>query len=256
MLQMPAAEASEWGREAGGAAPETVKFLQGPQKRGFELKRATSIFWELLRGFRALHFVGPCVTVFGSARFGVDHPYYQMARDVGRRLAQAGFTVMTGGGPGIMEAANRGAKDVKGASVGCNIALPKEQKPNEYLDRWVTFKYFFVRKLMLVKYSYAFIACPGGYGTLDEVFECATLMQTGKIQDFPLVLMGRSYWEPMMAFLRDRLVRDKAIDQTDLDHIIVSDSAEEVVESITETAQSRFGLSYGPKAKRRWYLGE
>src|SRR5207253_10235026 len=139
--------------------------------------RAVRIFWQVLHAFRALHFVGPCVTVFGSARFRTDQPYCVLARDVGARLARAGFTVMTGGGPGIMEAANRGAKEAGGYSVGCNIELPKEQRPNRYLDRWVTFRHFYVRKLMLVKYSYAFIALPGGFGTLDEIFETATLIQ-------------------------------------------------------------------------------
>jgi uncharacterized protein (TIGR00725 family) len=153
------------------AAPEETRFLEGPQPRGFELMRAARIFFELIRGFRTLHFVGPCVTVFGSARFKEGHPYYSLGRSVGRELARVGFTVMTGGGPGIMEAVNRGARDAGGRSIGCNILLPKEQKPNPYLDSWITVRHFFVRKLMLVKYSYAFIAMPGGYGTLDEVFE-------------------------------------------------------------------------------------
>jgi uncharacterized protein (TIGR00730 family) len=147
-----------------------------------ELIRVLRIMVEFVRGFRALHFVGPCVTVFGSARFKEDHPYYALGREVGRELARAGFTVMTGGGPGIMEAANRGAKEVGGRSVGCNIELPAEQKPNQYLDRFITFHHFFVRKVMLVKYSYAFVALPGGFGTLDEIFETATLVQTGKIR--------------------------------------------------------------------------
>src|SRR5262249_14775602 len=162
----PTLSPTHWGK--GPPAPEEAHFLRGPQKRGFELWRAIKIFFELLRGFRALHFVGPCVTVFGSARFKEDHPQYRAARQVGALLARAGFTVMTGGGPGIMEAANRGAKDVGGKTVGCNIELPQEQKPNPYLDHWVTFRHFYVRKLMLVKYSYAFIAMPGGFGTLDE----------------------------------------------------------------------------------------
>lgn len=173
--------------------PENVQFLQGSQPRGFELVQALRIFVELIRGFRTLHFVGPCATVFGSARFADDHPYYQLARETGSRLAGAGFTVMTGGGPGIMEAANRGAKDAGGYSVGCNIELTHEQKPNPYLDRWLTFRHFYVRKLMLVKYSYGFIAMPGGFGTLDEVFETVTLIQTRKIADFPIVFMGRDY---------------------------------------------------------------
>jgi uncharacterized protein (TIGR00730 family) len=235
---------------------EELRFLQGPQPRGFELLRALRIFWELLKGFRTLHFVGPCVTVFGSARFAEDHPYYLLARRVGVLLARSGFTVMTGGGPGIMEAANRGAKDVGGMSIGCNIELPVEQRPNPYLDKWVTFRHFFVRKLMLVKYSYAFIAMPGGYGTLDEVFETATLIQTGKVRDFPLVLMGREYWQPLIDFLRLRLLPEKAIDRLDLERIVVTDDAQQAVESITDVGMKRFGLTYGPKLKRRWFLWE
>ena len=167
------------------------------------------ILGECVKGFRRLHFVGPCVTVFGSARFEEDHPYYVLARELGARLAEAGFAVMTGGGPGIMEAANRGAKDVGGTSVGCNITLPVEQKPNPYLDRWVEFRYFFVRKMMLEKYSYAFIVMPGGIGTLDELFETAMLIQTGKMKDFPIVLMGKSFWTPLLDYLRLFLARDR-----------------------------------------------
>src|SRR5258708_6317266 len=158
---------TRWGKVPG--PDEEIKFLQGPQERSRELVRAIKIFCEFMRGFRTLHFVGPCVTVFGSARFRDDHPYYRMARDVGARLARAGFTVMTGGGPGIMEAANRGARDAGGRSIGCNIELPEEQKPNPYLDKWITFRHFYVRKVMLVKYSYAFLALPGGFGTLDTI---------------------------------------------------------------------------------------
>jgi uncharacterized protein (TIGR00730 family) len=163
---------------------------------------------------------------------------------------------MTGGGPGLMEAANRGAKDVGGKSVGCNIELPQEQQPNPYLDQWIGFHHFFVRKLMLVKYSYAFIAMPGGFGTLDEIFEVVTLIQTEKIKQFPLVLMGRDYWGPLVDFMRDRLLEAGTIDDGDLKLIHVTDSAEEAVQAITDVAMKQFGLSYGPRAKRRWYLGE
>ena len=218
--------------------------------------RAGRIFWEVLNGFRTLHFVGPCVTVFGSARFSEDQPYYKMAREVGSRIAKAGFTVMTGGGPGIMEAANRGAKDVGGRSVGCNITLEHEQKPNPYLDRWITFNHFSIRKMMLIKYSYAFIAMPGGFGTLDEIFELATLVQTRKVQNFPLILMGRDYWQPLIDFFRNRLLEAKTIDPLDVDRMIVSDSPDEAVHMITEIAVREFGLTYGPQAKRRWWLGE
>jgi len=243
-----------WGSTPG--APEVVRFLQGPQKRAAELARATKIFFEFLRGFRALHFAGPCVTVFGSARFTENHPYYALARQAGAELAKAGFTVMTGGGPGIMEAANRGAKDVGGRSIGCNIQLPKEQQPNFYLDQWITFRHFFVRKVMLVKYSYAFIALPGGFGTLDEICETATLIQTGKIREFPLVLMGKEFWRPLLDFLSEKMVKEKTIDQADLDRLIVTDSATEAVEAITDVAKRRFGLTYGSRMKRRWIFGE
>ncbi|MGC3965986.1 MAG: TIGR00730 family Rossman fold protein [Pirellulales bacterium] len=235
--------------------PPEQQFLQGPQRRGSELWRAVRIFWELITGFRALHFVGPCVTVFGSARFPEDHRYYVLARRVGKLLAEAGFTVMTGGGPGIMEAANRGARDVGGPSVGCNIELPQEQSPNPYLDRFVTFRHFYVRKLMLVKYSYAFIALPGGYGTLDEVFEVATLIQTKKISEFPVVLIGTEYWRPLADLLR-RFVEEKTIDPADAAAIVITDSPEEAVKIVHDTAMRRFGLTYGPKVKPRWYLGE
>jgi uncharacterized protein (TIGR00730 family) len=250
----PAADAARW--DAGGAAPDEVRFFQGPQPRGFELGKALRIFCELMRGFRTFHFLGPCVTVFGSARFREGHPHYALAREVGARLCRAGFTVMTGGGPGLMEAANRGAREAGGGSVGCNIELPQEQRPNPYLDRWITFRHFFVRKLMLVKYSYAFVALPGGFGTLDEVFEVATLVQTGKIRQFPLVLMGREFWRPLLDFLQARLLAGGTIDPADYQRLLVTDSAEEAVRSVTEVAMAEFGLTYGPRAKRRWFLWE
>ena len=245
---------AQWGK--GPGPPEATQFLQGPQRRGTELARTIRIFFEILHGLRTFHFVGPCVTVFGSARFLPDHPYYALGQEVGYRLARAGFTVMTGGGPGIMEAANRGAKEAGGLSIGCNIELPLEQKPNAYLDKWVTFKHFYVRKLMLIKYSYAFIALPGGFGTLDEIFETATLIQTGKIQQFPLVLIWRDYWHPFLDFLRSRLIAERTIDPADYNHLTVTDSPEEAVTSITDIALHRFGLTYGPRLKRRWFLGE
>jgi uncharacterized protein (TIGR00730 family) len=250
----PAPSTTDWGKAP--PVPEITRFLQGPQKRSLELVRAVRIFFEIIRGFRNLHFVGPCVTVFGSARFTAEHPYYAISREVGQRLAQAGFTVMTGGGPGIMEAANRGAKEAGGYSIGCNIELPQEQKPNPFLDRWVTFRHFFVRKLMLVKYSYAFIALPGGFGTLDEIFETATLIQTHKIEDFPLILVGKDYWQPLLDYLRGRLVEVKTIDPIDAERILVTDSAEEAVQWARDAAVTQFGLTYGPRIKRRWFLWE
>lgn len=245
-----------WGSTPPADPSGEAKFLQGPQKRSRELWQAWKIFWELIYGFRKLHFVGPCVTVFGSARFDEHHRFYRQARLIGRRLAESGFTVMTGGGPGIMEAANRGAKDVKGGrSIGANIKLPMEQKPNPYLDKFVEFEHFFVRKLMLIKYSYAFIVCPGGFGTLDELFEVLTLIQTGKLQDFPVALVGREYWEPGIEQLK-KFVAEKTIDPVDLDKLFVGDDPSEVVKHITDTAMLKFGLSYGNRVKKRWWLGE
>jgi len=210
---------------------------------------------EFIRGFRRLHFVGPCVTVFGSARFQESHPYYALARETGRLLAQAGFTVMTGGGPGVMEGANRGAKEAGGRSVGCNIELPVEQKPNPYLDEWIEFRHFYVRKVMLVKYSYAFMALPGGFGTLDEIFEIATLIQTGKIEDFPLVLMPSEYWSPLVEFMRARLLARGTIDEADLEVLQLVDEPERGVELVRDAAVRRFGLTYAPR-RRRWFLFE
>ena len=244
---------ARWGKVPG--PPDEIRFLRGPQRRGSELARLCRIFWEFLRGFRALHFTGPCVTVFGSARFPEGHEHYETARKVGAELARAGFTVMTGGGPGVMEAANRGAKEAGGRSLGCNIELPFEQSPNPYLDRWITFRYFFVRKVMLLKYSYAFVVLPGGFGTMDELFETLTLIQTGKIQDFPLVLVGRDYWEPLLGFVRG-LADQGTIGRDDLDLLPVTDSVEEAVACIRERAMRQFGLTYGPKAKRQWIFGE
>jgi uncharacterized protein (TIGR00730 family) len=236
--------------------PPELRFLEGPQGRAFELWRAVKIFFELMRGFRALHFVGPCVTVFGSARFSEDHRYYRLAREVGSRLAEAGFTVMTGGGPGVMEAANRGAKDVGGRSIGCNIELPREQRPNPYLDVMVNFRHFFVRKVMLVKYSYAFIAMPGGFGTLDETFEAATLIQTAKISGFPIVLVGSDYWRPLVDLLHDPLLANHTIDERDLGIIRVTDSPEDAAAFVREVATTKFGLTLVPRPKRRWFFGE
>lgn len=201
---------------------------------------------EFIRGFRTLHFVGPCVTVFGSARFHEDHPYYQLTRRVGAHLARIGFTVMTGGGPGLMEAASRGAKEAGGFTVGCNIVLPEEQKLNPYLDRAVSFDHFFVRKVMLVKYSYAFVVMPGGIGTMDELFEALTLIQTKKIENFPVVLMGSEYYRPLMGVLA-KMLRAGTIDNTDLDLLLVTDSVEEAMSHIEKHAIEPFGLQKAPE---------
>lgn len=234
---------------------EEILFLEGPQSRIAELRRAFRIFQDLIRGFRRLHFVGPCVTVFGSARFPETHPYYELARQVGAEIAKTGFTVMTGGGPGIMEAANRGAREARGRSVGCNIRLPMEQEPNPYLDTFVEFHYFFVRKLMLAKYSYAFVALPGGFGTLDELFEIATLVQTGKVKQFPIVLAGVDYWKPMLDYLRETMVKGGTIGMEDVDRFIVSDSPTEIAKRIQEVGMTQFGLRHAAW-KPKWWLFE
>jgi uncharacterized protein (TIGR00730 family) len=216
-------------------------FLEGPRSRLKEFLSVVVIFGEFIRGFRTLHFVGPCVTVFGSARFSEKHPYYELARQVGEELARMGFTVMTGGGPGVMEAASRGAKEAGGRTVGCNIVLPEEQKLNPYVDRSVTFKHFFVRKVMLVKYSYAFVVMPGGLGTMDELFEALTLIQTAKIENFPVVLMSTEYYRPLMGLLA-KMVAAGTISHTDLDLLLVTDSVDEAMEHIEKHAVRSFGL--------------
>ncbi len=251
-------EAVPLGERWGKSTPsiEEGKFLSGPKKRSSELLRTIRIFTEFVRGFRALHFVGPCVTVFGSARFKEDHPYYVLAREVAARVSQLGFTIMTGGGPGIMEAANRGARDVGGVSVGCNIKLPFEQHPNPYLDRFIEFNYFFVRKVMLVKYSYAFVVLPGGFGTMDELFEAVTLVQTDKIKDFPIILMGRDYWEPLIAFLRNRMIPEGTISPEDMDILFVTDSPQEAIDRIADVAQRNFGFIWKQRPRQHWLLGE
>ncbi|MEY2805771.1 MAG: TIGR00730 family Rossman fold protein [Planctomycetia bacterium] len=244
-----------------GAAPVPapgvagIRFLEGPGRRGSELARAAGIFLEFMKGFRALHFVGPCVTVFGSARFGEDHPHYELGREMGARLARMGFTVMTGGGPGIMEAANRGAKDAGGRSVGCNIVLPFEQRPNPYLDRYVLIRWFFVRKVLLVKYSYAFVVLPGGFGTLDELFETLTLVQTRTIEDFPVVVMGVEYWRPLRVML-ERMADEGTIDRADLDRVVWTDSCDEAMEHIHAMSVRKFGLRPKAAGPRRWWLFE
>lgn len=235
---------------------EEKLFLEGRHTRGFELLRAFRIFLECIRGFRALHFVGPCITVFGSARFTKEHPYYSLAKSFGAEIAKRGFTVITGGGPGLMEAANLGAWELKGKSIGCNIILPKEQNPNPFLDMWIPFKYFFVRKLMLAKYSYAFIVMPGGFGTLDEFFEIATLIQTGKMQGFPVILAGKSYWDGLLAFLKDTVYTAGNISPSDLELIKLTDDPVEALNWITDAVVKKYGLRYVSRKKPWRFFGE
>ncbi|MDZ4289465.1 MAG: TIGR00730 family Rossman fold protein [Prosthecobacter sp.] len=215
--------------------------LKGPNPRLRELSLLFGVMRDFLRGLRALHFVGPCITVFGSARFQQDHPYYKLARELGAAIARMGFTVMTGGGPGIMEAANRGAKDAGGRSVGCNIRLPLEQKPNPHLDRWVTIDYFFVRKVLLMKYSYGFVIMPGGFGTLDEMFEALTLIQTKKVKNFPVVVMGSEFWAELRQLI-DHMVKGSTISPEDIDLICWTDSVPEAIAHLQNRAVKQFGL--------------
>jgi len=229
--------------------------LEGPHARLKELWLVLGALRDFIRGFRTFHFLGPCVTVFGSARFGETHEYYALARRVGGALVELGFTVMTGGGPGIMEAANRGAREARGRTVGCNVQLPFEQTPNPYLDRWVTLRYFFTRKVMLLKYSYAFIVMPGGLGTMDEMFEALTLIQTGKVREFPVVLMGREYWAPALAMI-ERMAETSTISPEDLDLFFVTDDVDEAMSHIHEHAIVRFGLRPKPIPRRSWLLWE
>jgi uncharacterized protein (TIGR00730 family) len=215
-------------------------FLEGPHSRVKELFILFRAMRDFIRGFRGLHFVGPCVTVFGSARFPVGHQYYELAREVGKALVQLGFTVMTGGGPGVMEGANRGAQEAGGRSVGCNITLAHEQYPNPYLDRYVTCHYFFVRKVLLFKYSYAFVCLPGGLGTLDE---------------FPVVLMGVDYWKPFTELLKE-MVASGTISVTDLDLFLVTDNITDAMSHIEHHAITRFGLRRRKVPPANRWLGE
>ena len=240
--------------QAVSSDPDDEIFLEGPRSRFEEFFTLLNVMRDFLRGFRVLHFVGPCVTVFGSARLKEGHPSYELARKMGAAIAHLGFTVMTGGGPGIMEAANRGAKDVNGRSVGCNIELEFEQQPNAFLDRCVTLHYFFVRKTLLIKYSYAFVVMQGGAGTLDELFEAITLIQTGKIKNFPVVVMGTDYWRDLLKML-EKMAGEGMIDRSDLDLIFATDSVEEAVAYIREKAITPFGLKLVVRRHLSW-LGE
>jgi uncharacterized protein (TIGR00730 family) len=198
--------------------------------------RALRILSEFVEGFDALAAVGPAVTIFGSARVGPGNPMYELARDIARKLARSGFAIITGGGPGIMEAANRGCREGGALSVGCNIELPHEQGLNPYVDLGIEFRYFFARKTMFVKYADAFVIMPGGFGTLDELFESLTLIQTGKVRDFPVVLVGRDYWQGMIDWMRTVQLPAGAITESDLDLLKLIDDPDEVVEIIRDYA--------------------
>jgi len=232
-----------------------IKFLDGPQNRWKDFKFIISVLFDFIKGFRTLHFAGPCVTIFGSARFKEDHPYYHQTRELAGRIAQLGFTVMTGGGPGVMEAANRGAQEVGGRSVGCNIVLPHEQVHNPYLDKWVNIKYFFVRKTLLLKYSYAFVVMPGGFGTLDEYFEALTLIQTKMISEFPIIVFDKKFHKDLFEHIE--MMKDQAtISQEDLKLCLFTDSVEEAVTHIQKNAIKKFGLKEEKKRSASWWLFE
>lgn len=232
---------------------QEIEFLSGPGGRFHELTFSFRVMWEFIKGYRKLHFIPPCLTIFGSARFGEDHHYYKMARDMGKRVSELGFGVITGGGPGIMEAANRGAKDANGLSLGVNISLPFEQKPNPYLDKWVEIKYFFVRKVFLFKYSYGFIILPGGFGTADEMFETLTLIQTKKMPWFPVVLMGKDFWKPLIQQMQ-AMDTEGTISPEDDDMLLITDDPEEAIQFISDLIKE-----HAPKKKHLrpvWWLGE
>jgi uncharacterized protein (TIGR00730 family) len=230
------------------------EFLAGPRSRWKEFLFSLEVLFQFIKGFRNLHFVGPCITIFGSARFGPEDVYYQTTEELATRLGKGGFAIMTGGGPGIMEAANKGAKNAGALSLGCNIELPFEQHPNPYLDRMVTIRYFFVRKELLRKYSSGFVIMPGGLGTLDEFFEVITLIQTGKMKNFPVVVMGLEYHEKLMHYF-ESLIQEATVSSRDFQHILFTDDiaeAEQHIRNFTEMSPEKRGQINTPL----WILGE
>jgi uncharacterized protein (TIGR00730 family) len=234
MAETKADELEKTGRQA----TQDEQLLESPGPDEFtrtDTWRVFRIMGEFVEGFDELATITRGVAIFGSARTPEENPYYEAARETAAQLARAGFAVITGGGPGIMEAANRGALDAGGLSIGCNIELPFEQAPNPYQTRSLTFKYFFVRKTMFVKYSAAFVIFPGGYGTLDELFEALTLIQTRKIKNFPVVLFGSEYWGGMMGWLRETMLRERNIGDEDLKLLHLTDSPAEVVEIVVNS---------------------
>ncbi len=227
-------------------------YLKGARSRWKEFVFSFDVLLEFIKGFRNLHFIGPCITIFGSARFDEHHPYYQSARELAQKLGEVGYAIMTGGGPGIMEAANRGAHDAGALSLGCNIELPFEQKPNPYLNKFVTIRYFFVRKELLRKYSSGFVVMPGGLGTLDEFFEVATLIQTGKINNFPVVIMGVEHHQKLIEFL-DQLIQIKTVSADDYKNILFTDDIELAFQHIDSFRNKRIKMTPNNPL---WILGE
>ena len=230
-----------------------LEMLEGPHNRFTELIFGFRVLFQFLKGFRKLHFVGPCITIFGSARYKPGHEHYEKAREMGARVSNLGFTVLTGGGPGIMQAANQGAMEAKGKSVGINIELPFEQDGNPYLNVRVDIKYFFVRKVLLFKYSFGFIVFPGGFGTLDELFEALTLIQTQKMPWFPVVLIGKDYWKGLFLQMQD-MEKSQTISPDDINLVLITDDMEEALAYVQEK------VALMPRKKERfkklWFLGE
>jgi uncharacterized protein (TIGR00730 family) len=223
---------------------EDEKFLQGPSTDPTDFTRQDTwrvmrIMAEFIEGFDTLAEVTKGVTIFGSARTHPEDPYYAAAQETARQLSELGFAIITGAGPGIMEAANRGAKDVGGQSIGCNIELPFEQGANPYVDTLINFRYFFVRKTMFIKYSNAFIIFPGGFGTLDEAFEALTLIQTGKIYQFPVILFGRHYWAGLIRWIQSRVLGEKKISPGDMDLMIMTDDPAEATKIVVDAYKSQ-----------------
>ncbi|MHC5056828.1 MAG: LOG family protein [Planctomycetota bacterium] len=208
--------------------------------------RVFRIMAEFIEGFEMMHLVGPAVTVFGSARTEPGDPDYEMTRVLGSEIVKAGFAVITGAGPGCMEAANRGARDAEGASIGLNIDLPFEQKPNPYLTKLISFRYFFVRKVMFVKYAHAAVIVPGGFGTMDELFELLTLVQTMRVTPFPVVLMGQDYWGGLLEWLKEKMLGEGKISPGDLDFLHRTDDPVEAVRYIRERATPEPGTIEAP----------
>ena len=227
-------------------------YLEGPKSRTYELGFAIRVFTQFIKGMRTLHFTGPCITVFGSARFEENSKWYEAAREFGKRISQLGFTTMTGGGPGIMEAANRGAFENGGQSVGCNIQLPFEQEPNPYVQTSVTFEHFFVRKTLLVKYSYAFIIMPGGFGTMDEFFETLTLVQTKTITGFPIILFGTEYYKELWDYML-YMAGNGTINKDDLELVLLTDSFDDAMQHIQQYVTKNYTVR---ERKRLWWLFE
>ena len=230
---------ADHGRSPGGHTfdQELLSWLGNatPERRAHDAELLRTIAQEFAMGFDALSNIGPAVTIFGSARTGPEHPAYELVRAVAAALGQAGYAIITGGGPGLMEAANRGARDAGATSIGCNIELPHEQGANPYVDISLNFHHFFARKVMFVRYAQAFVVAPGGFGTLDELFEVLTLIQTGTVQNFPAVLIGDGEWEGMLSWLRERALPDGRIDSDDLTGLHISTDPDEIVRIVEQS---------------------